>query len=300
MRLFLVFILIVSNFSLSAQNVTDTIINDIIHALNAKQVSTLIRYIEAEKHSNFIRCETLREVVGTNREGVFKVEMVRKPDSVGNVDNFTINLLADKDNIFFYELRKWIFKRKDNGTYYSYPVTVDTYKELGAYQQFEKLFAKTYRSSLDTNDLFQTSIVYGSSCGIAATPTEYQQKLITILQKRDLATLSTWLRSPNIEKQLYAIKGLYKLQGSGDYQITSEEKKIIDAIANKNGEAQTCSGCIYSSESISNLVNKMDTTAHFSFLNFKNEYYSIYFGLILAAVAVLFFYFWKRHRATKL
>jgi len=299
MRPFFIFILIISSFCLSAQSATDTIINDILQVLSAKQVSALTEYIEAEKHSNFIRWETLREVAGPNREGVLKIEIARKPDSAGgNVDNFKLNLLADKENIFFYELCKLTFKRKGDNNYDSYPVPVNAYKNLSAYHQFERLFTKTYHSSLDTSDLFQTSIVYGGACGIAGTPTEYEQKLTTILKQRDLASLSAWLKSPNIEKQLYAIKGLYKLQDNGDYQITNEDKEIIDAITNKNGEAQTCGGCIYSSEPINALVKKMDTTSHFSFANPRNGKYSIFIGLVLALIAGIFIYNWRRQRTT--
>lgn len=297
MRPFFIFILVISNFCLSAQSVTDTIINDILQVLRAKQVSALTGYIEAERHSNFIRWETLREVAGTNQEGVLKIEIVRKPDSTGsNVDNFKINLLADKDIIFFYELCKLTFKKKDDNNYDSYPVPVNAYKNLSAYQRFERLFTKTYHSSLDTSELFQTSIVYGGACGIAGTPTEYEQKLIAILKLKDVASLSAWLKSPNIEKQLYAIKGLYKLQDNGDYQISNEYKEIIDAITNKNGEAQTCGGCIYSSEPINALVKKMDTTSNFSFTNLKNGKHSIFVGLVLVIIGGGFIYYLRRQR----
>ena len=66
----------------------------------------------------------------------------------------------------------------------------------------------TYNDKVNPKELFLTSIVYGASCGIAGTPPEYQDKLMVLLRAKDYKTLLSWLRSPNTEKQLYALIGL--------------------------------------------------------------------------------------------
>jgi len=119
------------------------------------------------------------------------------------------------------------------------------------------LYSATYHSPIDTTDLFQTSIVYGNSCGIAGTSKEYQERLSSLIQRRDLSTLSSWLWSPNIEKQLYAIKGLKTMEKFG-YQLTAKDSRIIKLISQKNGLINICSGCIHSADSIKNVLAQIE------------------------------------------
>lgn len=66
-----------------------------------------------------------------------------------------------------------------------------------------------------------------------------------------------WLKSANTEKQLYAIKGLKILAKTG-YSTTDEENNLIKLVRQKEGIVNTCSGCIYSSDSIKNIVAELD------------------------------------------
>lgn len=295
MRLFLIFILTICNFFSSAQSVTDTIITDIKNALQKKQISALNDYIGVKQHHIFIRWQTLRDIVDNRQEGVLKIEIVRKPDSISNVDNFSINILADQDRIFYYELIKWIFKRKSEGDYESFPIVLDVYKDSTAYQKLGNLYTAVYHSPIDTTDLFKTSIVYGISCGITGAPTEYQEKLFSIIQHRDLATISSWLRSPNIEKQLYAIQGLITLEKSG-YQLTSEDNSLIKAISQKKGLVNTCSGCIYSTDSIKNVFAEITP---YSLTTKKNKTIWLYYGLATLALIVSLLLFYRNYKRNK-
>lgn len=55
---------------------------------------------------------------------------------------------------------------------------------------------------------------------------------------------------------MYAIQGLKTLSKAG-YKLTGDEKRIIELISAKNGMVNTCSGCIFSADSIKNVVKEI-------------------------------------------
>ena len=290
MRLFILIISIFISSSLSGQSIPE-----IQSILREKKFQPFKKYIDsADKRDNSIRWETLREIVGDNQEGVIKIELLKKVVSIGNVDNYTIKLLADSNTIFFYEIIKWNFKRIKDLEYLSYPVELSIYKDSILYQAFENNFREIYKQQIDKNDLFNTSIVYGSSCGLTGEPTEYQNKLDSLLLDKNIISIMSWLKSPNAEKQLYAFQGLRVMDKNG-YDITPEQSRLMNIISKKKGMVNVCGGCLFSSDTIKNVVSDIESrNGYFSLSQRKNKSNRyIYWGilaLILTAGGLIYYF----------
>lgn len=214
-------------------------------------------YVDTAPKSNVdFLWETLREVVPGHWEGVVKIEEFKNANDErgGNkIYNYCIDFLATEQNIFFYRFNQIKNKKVGKDKWEPYDTTLNTFTDEGEYTAFHNSFSKTYNDKLNPVELFVTSIVYGAACGIAGTPPEYQQKLAALLREKDDKALLTWLKSPNTEKQLYAVIGFKTLEENG-YTLTEEEKRIINVVKQKQGTVNTCSGCIFSLDTIKNIV----------------------------------------------
>ena len=121
---------------------------------------------------------------------------------------------------------------------------------------FQKTFLTTYGSPLLMEQLFKRNIIYGSACGWAGVPPETRLILEEMVEISDTLMLKKMLASANVETQLYAIEGIYRLKRQG-VEFQEQTFDIIRVISNKTGTARTCSGCIYSSASIGDIVKSI-------------------------------------------
>jgi hypothetical protein len=65
--------------------------------------------------------------------------------------------------------------------------------------------------------------------------------------------LEKWLRSANVEKQLYAVYGLRILAQHG-IPLTDENATLISYVTHKEGNVRSCSGCKYYDIRISEIL----------------------------------------------
>lgn len=244
----------------------------------------------------------LRDIIPGYQEGIVKI--VEYPltgrDTDYTIYNYQIKFLTTDKNFFYYVFDKSYVKQggEDDGkVFYS---LVDSFNNTSEYNSFRKAFSEGYKAELDEMELFETSIVYGGACGIAGQPTEYQLKLDSLLKNKDLHTIRNWLKSPNSEKQLYAIQGLNALENSGD-KLTPEDIRIIDLISKKNGLVKTCSGCIFSSDTIRNIVMELEEfrSDNYTSQNKSKDKGIIYVGLLITILLFSGVYFFNTRRTKK-
>ena len=230
--------------------------------LKDKNFVPLNSYIDKPQKSNVdFSWETLRTIVGDYQEGIIKIEeSVPANDGTGGsrINNYRAYLLADKDKIFYYKLIKTVYKSKESDQWEKSEETIDSLKDIIEYVSFQNSFRQTYGDTLNHYDLFLTSIVYGSHCGIAGVNPEYMEELNLLLQEDNVDMIRQWLKSANAEKQLYAIKG-YRILGNQGYTLTDEEKRIISIVEQKKGTVSTCSGCMFMDETIQNVVSEINS-----------------------------------------
>lgn len=250
----------------------------------------------APKSNSKLSWETLREVTPGFWEGVVKLETFKEviDKTGGNIINYRIDLLATEQNIFFYQLSEIRYTEIKVGEWQSYDSTLEKYKNDVLFKDFETTFSKAYHANLNPKELFITSIVYGSECGIAATPTQFQEKLDSLLLDKDIKTISSWLKSPNTEKQIYAIQGLKVLEKNG-YNLTPEEMRLIKIIKQKKGVVNTCAGCLYSSDTIKNVIAGIESwEGYFTAsqrANKSNKFFYSVLSVLILIIALLLFYF---------
>lgn len=230
--------------------------------LKDKDFVALNSYINKPQKSNVdFGWETLRTIVDDFQEGIIKIEEnVPANDGTGGsfINNYRVYLLADKNKIFYYRFIKTVYKNKGAEQWERNEETIDSLKDNTAYFSFERSFKQTYGDTLNHDDLFLTSIVYGSHCGFAGVDPEYMAQLNLVLQNENIDVIRQWLKSANAEKQLYAIKG-YRILVHQGYDLTVEEKRIISIVEQKKGTVSTCSGCIYMEETFQNVVSEINS-----------------------------------------
>lgn len=230
--------------------------------LKDKNFVALNSYIEQPEKSNVdFGWETLRTIVGEYQEGIIKIEEnVPANDGTGGnfINNYRVYLLATGDKIFFYKFTKTFYRNKGAEEWEKNEETIDSLKDAAKYTAFENSFQQTYGGALNPNDLFLTSIVYGSHCGIAGVNPEYMEQLNSLLLNDNVDVIRQWLKSANAEKQLYAIRG-YRILTNQGYDLTDEEKRIISIVEKKKGTVSTCSGCIFMDRTFQDEVSDINS-----------------------------------------
>ena len=252
MRILLILITIIFTCNCYGQTMSE--IKKLLHEKNFQSFKPYIDsgYSNPRKSNLTARWIILREVLPGFQEGIVEVEEnVPADDNTGGnwIYTYHINLLSDDKEIFYYSFNK---KNSNENNWEDYFDPVDTFKSANKFNEFEAAFLKTYNAQLVKADLFQ-KIVYGGACGIAGIPTQYQQKLDSLLRVKNIQSIRLWLKSANTEKQLYALMGLKALSRNG-YKLTSEDTRLIKLINQKKGMVNTCGGCIYSTEPVQDIA----------------------------------------------
>lgn len=256
-------------------------ITDIQDLLHKKDFPALKTYVDSKGEFPILHWKILREITKDNYEGVINIDEIKDVDSNGsNVDNYTIRILSTSTEIFYYEIIKW--------TSIGAPQILNSFKNPEKFLEFKNGFAEMYHTSLIEKELFETDIVYGSSCGIVGSPTEYQQKLDSLIKEKNIPTILSWLKSPNAEKQLYAIQGLQRLERKG-FTLDKKDKNLIKVIGQKEGEVNTCSGCLFYTSPISKIVESLNSQ-HSKIVTKKKIFLGALLGVILLSVLLSVLY----------
>lgn len=274
-------------------------IEKVTSLLKKKDFVNFKNFIDRHPKTNVdINWEILRDVIPGYQEGIVRITEypLAGRDTDYTIHNYEIKLLSTEKSIFYYVFNKSYGKEIGNDNWKYFYSLIDSFNNSIQFADFKKAFSEGYRAELDENDLFITSIVYGNACGIGGQPPEFQLKLDALLENKDAHTIRKWLKSGNSEKQLFAIQGLRKMKGLGQ-ELTPEDTRIIQLISKKNGLVNTCSGCIFSSDTIKKVVEEMQGLSSYGYRTqrkpFKKEV--IYTGLaIIITLAVLLYLIRKR------
>lgn len=203
--------------------------------------------------------ESLRDLTTNFQEGVFIFEK-SVPDSenpaISSVYTFRVTIIASKTKIAYYELSEK--KNKKVGSVWKpYYETIDKFKDSVAYNNLKSEFESIFKTDWDEKDLFVTDVFYGSHCGMVGTdPIQRHQIDNWILNKNKMEILN-WLKSTNLEKQIYAIDGLTELRKEG-IELTDNELSIMKFVINKKGTIFTCSGGITAQKNIKEVTSKYE------------------------------------------
>lgn len=237
-------------------------IEKIKQLLKDKEFVPLNNYITNPQKSNVhLSWETLRSIVEEYQEGIIKIEeYVPANDGTGGsiINNYRVYLLANKDKVFYHKFIKTVLKNTGSENWEKNVETIDSLTDKTEYASFESSFKQTYGDTLNPNDLFLTTIVYGGHCGMAGSNPEYMEQLNFLLLNNEVTEIRKWLKSANAEKQLYAIRG-YRILVNQGYVTTDEEKRVIAVVEQKKGTVSTCSGCLFMDETFQEVVSEINS-----------------------------------------
>lgn len=91
--------------------------------------------------------------------------------------------------------------------------------------------------------------VYGSGCGFVGEDPKLRIEIENYLKVNNLKMINKWLDSDNLSKKVYAVEALIRLNNEG-LLLSDYQKKQIIIIKNIRNKIWTCSGCIYSEQSV--------------------------------------------------
>ena len=234
--------------------------NDVKKVLAKKDFVAFKKYADnlSNRENNISsHWECLRDLTSEFQEGVFIFEK-SVPDkdnpAVSSVYTFRVTIITTKTNIAYYELSEKKNKKVGND-WEPYYETIDNFKNDSAFSNFKSSFKNLYQLDLNEKELFVTDFVYGPHCGLVGTNPKGRQQIDEWVKAKNKTEILKWLKSPNTEKQVYAVDGLYQLKKAG-VSLTKDEVKIINFVCNKNGTMYVCSGCIHSRQDIRSVTKE--------------------------------------------
>ena len=95
--------------------------------------------------------------------------------------------------------------------------------------------------------------VYGSGCGFVGKDPTLRIKIENYLKVKNLKMINKWLDSDNLSQNTYAVEALIRLNNEG-FLLSDHQKKQIVIIKNIRDKIWTCSGCIYSKQSVKDIL----------------------------------------------
>ncbi|MDJ1466826.1 hypothetical protein [Xanthocytophaga flava] len=234
--------------------------HELMAVLKKKNLTILRQYTDRINHNTKNRkagWEYIRDVTPGYQEGVYHMEewVSNKNDlNTQTIYTFRVAFILAKETICFYNLSVEKNRKVENN-WVPYFETIDSFKDDSLYQHFKNEFKALFQTALDENDLFTHDLTYGKHCYRSGIPPEGRKKIEVFVQNKDKDSLLQWLHSPNTEKQVYAIDGLYQLKKQG-ISLTQKELQQIQFVTHKKGRVYTCQGCFLGSENISEITKE--------------------------------------------
>ena len=218
-------------------------INSILLKRNFKAFLEFTKDYYIEKEGIQIEKGNIREIAGDFQEAMFtisKAYQINKGVSITCTPK--LKVITNKNDIVYFELESKEMKNFPK----NFEITSDTtYRFADEIKMVDlaKRFELEYKTRLNEADLFIDTIAVGTTCGhYPGTSTSQHEQIEEWVANKDTASLFNWLQSVNSEKQVYAVKGLYRLSGNG-LNISEEKIAIARRVRRKKGTINTCIPC---------------------------------------------------------
>jgi hypothetical protein len=170
---------------------------------------------------------------------------------------FRANIIAKNDTIIFLDFGEKKNKKVDNGWEEFYN-SIKKFQNDSLMSKLDFLFKESYGGVLNVDELFGGSqIFYGEMCALSYQNPKERVSIKEWVKDNNKANLLIWLGSSNIEKQIYAIDGLYQLKQKG-VELSNQETLYIKNVLGRNGQVKVCNGCMYGSDGIKDIAPKFN------------------------------------------
>ncbi len=248
-------IIFISTLLISTINLLGQIENEVTASLKTLDFSKFLATIDSLKNtenSNFYKTHYFRDIVDNYQEGLWRIDHKKPYDTISNsftISNYKIKILNYKGKIFYFEFSKKVGQKVKRKWEY-YFQTITTYRDSLIYDSLKNRFFSVFGLQLNEKELFMENIFYGTFCGHRASSELPERSIIeSYVLTKDKESILKLAKSPNTEKQIFAVDGLMQLKEKG-VTLSDSELTIIKVILGKTGTIQTCSGCLFQTRDI--------------------------------------------------
>lgn len=168
----------------------------------------------------------------------FKLIEVLETDSVNpnfiDTKVFYSKLVYYDNKIIYYKLEEIDqFTNKTKDAWYK--------KEAQWIDSLQNTYKRTYGVILVRSEMFDYQYSYGKKCGTGDVNAKLRKRLNDAMENDDRSLLSDWIRSVNIEKQIYAYEGLLYMKKEGQ-GLGNELLQLMKEVHSKKGDLNYCDG----------------------------------------------------------
>jgi len=226
--------------------------------LELKSVSAFKKFMNPDPTMSLLGFDYRREIVAGYEEWVIDISKSTpdpKNSLVSSIQKVRVRLITKKNSIVFYEVAEQKNKKKGD-EWIPYHELLCLYKNEPELKKMKAEFNKNFHKKLNERELFVTDVVYGRHCGEVGVNPDGREMVDSLVARKDKETLVKYLQFTNTEVQLYGYDGLTQLKDQG-VQLTEREKRMMKLIASKSGAVNTCSGCLYMTNSIQDEIKEL-------------------------------------------
>lgn len=229
------------------------ILNSLEKSYQSKKYSDLTNYLDglrdnSTKDLHYSSMNIIdREIIDGYYE--FKVEIEQNTrdetnTNISSVDRYFVSILRFENKIIHYRIEEKIYEQNLSEKWIEKFKLIKEKTDSSAYSDLENSYLEIYGAKLRFGDIFVDNVLYGSHCGFGGQDPVYREQLNYFIQNKAKKDLQNWLVSATPELQLYAIDGILTLSKKG-VRFKDETYALIEVIANKEGNVNTCSGCTH-------------------------------------------------------
>ena len=171
----------------------------------------------------------------TTKEYTFQFELLRDADSIS-----FLRIVKAPNNIID-------TKQKENKEILYFRISNN-------FKFFENEFEKFYSTQVNLESIFNTNTTYSSKgCGFIPIPTKDREKFNIMIEAKDSTQIIEWIKSGNVELQLYGIEGVYELTKRG-ISFDSSICNLIQELESRKGFVSYSENCVYWKKEIRNII----------------------------------------------
>jgi hypothetical protein len=196
-----------------------------------------------------------RELVNNYYESIYYCSREIKTDT--NYFNaimsvIRVNIVFKDDSIILYKVTedRGTLNKKGNWQYKT-PNTFSFYDKVMLHR-LNKEYTVAFNTNINSKEFF-SPITYGDGCGFDGEKTKERKQINKFVKERNKQKLLLWLKSTILEKQVYALDGLYQLKQLG-ITFSSVELSYINNVMRKRGQLKTCDGCDFADSDIQTII----------------------------------------------
>ncbi len=213
----------------------------------------LLKLDSLSSNNDFIELNRLheRELTENVTEFVFEIEKEIPIDkNTSKLEIYKFELISNEGNIINY--RVWDFRNLCKKHIYL------NFSDKKAMSKFILQYRKNFDYNIDTTQLYSDSVAYGYSCEILEYNNKERDSLEKAIDENNPELCLSWIKSPNLELQLFGYEGMLRLIENG-YVADKKTINILIKIMDKHGIIGTNLECLFYRKRFEHVIKTINT-----------------------------------------